>query len=140
MMGRAFLFAALLAFASSASQASSPEPAAPELTRELTGIIGTETYYGPPNYGEDPQSDLLETVYVLNLSSPTDINATTVDQMRVETFENVLKVQIYSNPDEVKLEPRIGKNVRVTGEIFHGFTGRDYSDLLMQVRSAEATN
>ena len=36
----------------------------------LTGVVHAEKYFGPPNYGENVETDQVETAYVLQLNKP----------------------------------------------------------------------
>ena len=42
----------------------------------LTGRIVSRTFYGPPNYGENPKTDSREAQYILLLVTPIDVITT----------------------------------------------------------------
>ena len=133
-MKRALMAIAALTFAKSAWASPNTvyhyEPA----KSELTGTVQTEKHYGPPNYGENPETDRIETIYVLTLPSPISIIANENDDLNATSFPDISRVQLTSG--DVRLSPLIGKNVRLSGELFQGHTGHHYTDVLMWVESA----
>lgn len=40
---------------------------------KITGAIENKAYYGPPNYGETPEMDITEKVYIITLDVPIKI-------------------------------------------------------------------
>lgn len=137
-MKRTLLAVAALTFASSAGASSNSvyyyEPA----SSELIGVVETEKHYGPPNYGENPETDRIETIYVLILASPISVVANDGDVFDAASFDNVSRIQLASHG--VKLSPVVSKTVRLTGELFQGRTGHHYTDVLMMVESADVVN
>lgn len=129
--------AAALSFANSARASSNSvyhyEPA----KSELAGVVQTEEHYGPPNYGENPETDRIEKIYVLILVSPISV-VTNDDVFNAASFDNVSRIQLASR--NVKLPPLTGKTVHLTGGLFTGYTGHHYTDVLMMVESAIVAN
>jgi hypothetical protein len=101
---------------------------------ELEGTLTVKTYYGPPNYGENPKTDTKEKQWILILSDPVDVigNKDSHDDLHTVSVHNITDVQL------VLLGPHdnlIGKTVLVKGTLFHGFTGHHHTDVLMDVQS-----
>ncbi len=118
---------------------TSPTPVAKELSYEptlveLKGRLTVKTYYGPPNYGEDPKVDAKEEQWILTLSDPVDIvrNADATDDLHGPSVHNVTDIQLVLSGRHNNL---IGKTVILKGTLFHGFTGHHHTDVLMDVRS-----
>jgi hypothetical protein len=42
---------------------------------KLSGILVMDAYYGPPNYGEEPETDPIEQNWTLKLDQPVDVLA-----------------------------------------------------------------
>jgi len=101
----------------------------------LTGRVVTRTFYGPPNYGENPKTDSKESQYILLLDSPIDVIATgndPIDQTERRITRLTLVVfDFKKNP----VEPLIGKRVRVEGTLFHAHTGHHHTKVLIIVSS-----
>jgi len=42
---------------------------------ELEGKLRVKTFYGPPNFGENPKTDLKERCWILSLDKPINVHA-----------------------------------------------------------------
>ena len=101
---------------------------------ELRGTLTLKTYYGPPNYGENPDTDAKEVLPVLILKEPVKVrgNPQAPDDFDRRSVENIKEVQLVLT---VPYKEFTGKTVLVEGTLFHGFTGHHHTDVLMDVRS-----
>ena len=101
---------------------------------ELEGTLTIKTFYGPPNYGENPKTDSKEKQWILKLKEPVDVigdkgppnDLTFTSVYRVTQMELVLLGR-HNN--------LIGKQVLVKGTLFHAHTGHHHTDVLMEVQS-----
>lgn len=100
----------------------------------LEGKLETETFWGPPGYGEDTLNDSKELCTVLILKEPIDVMADSTNELE-ESIRNVKKIQLASN---VKLDAYIGKRVLISGKLFSAQTGHHHTDVLMDVQKVEA--
>ena len=101
---------------------------------ELKGTLITRTYYGPPNYGENPATDAKETMFILILNRAVSVRGNSDPKAKFDrqTVENVKKVQLVLTLPHKNL---IGAKVIVTGTLFQAFTGHHHTDVLMTVSS-----
>ena len=100
----------------------------------LSGKITKRTFYGPPNYGEDPATDSRETQVLLLLPKPI-----CVDENKIEYYEaekNQLELTLVPL-GKVKFKNHIGKQVTVHGKLFHAHTGHHHTSVLVEVLSIE---
>ena len=102
----------------------------------LSGIVTNRTFYGPPNYGENPDTDSRETQGILVLSKPicVDKNPNGYD----EAEKNQLEVTLVPN-SKTNLKDYLGKQVTVHGKLFHAFTGHHHTPVLIEIISIEKT-
>lgn len=98
------------------------------------GTIIFENYFGPPNYGENPDTDSVETAIILNLVVPIKVRGNPEDLLNSETFSNVLRVHLVISLEEGREEILSGKKVSVTGTLFSKHTGHHRTDVLMFVK------
>lgn len=100
---------------------------------ELEGKLSIKTFFGPPNFGENPETDSKERSWILSLDKPINVQSKDeTDPVLGPSVENVRELQL------VLHEPRrelIGKKVRVKGTLFHAHTGHHHTDVLMDVQS-----
>ena len=100
----------------------------------LTGVVVSKTYYGPPNYGENPKTDAKETQYILVLDSPVDVvgdqNTMTKTERGVKRITLVIH-DFNANP----VEPLLGRRVEVSGTLFHAHTAHHHTKVLINVTS-----
>ena len=94
-------------------------------TTKLTGRVALKSFYGPPNFGENPKTDSIETHYVL-----------LTDQAFVFNTEATKELQIISLGQSLKLFT--GKLVRLTGTPFLAETGHHFTPIVIELISIEA--
>jgi hypothetical protein len=101
---------------------------------ELTGTLSVKTYYGPPNYGENPDTDAKEALPILILSKPINVRGNPDPKAAFDrkSVEDVQEIQLVLTAPHKEF---IGKTVLVKGALFHAFTGHHHTDVLMDVRS-----
>jgi hypothetical protein len=101
---------------------------------ELKGTLTIKTYYGPPNYGENPDTDAKEILPVLILEAPVNVrgNADPNAGFDRKSVNDVREIQLVLTTPHREF---IGKTVLVKGTLFHAFTGHHHTDVLMDVRS-----
>jgi hypothetical protein len=101
----------------------------------LTGKVVSRTFYGPPNYGENPRTDSRESQYVLLLDSAIDVVASK-DDLLTRTERRVTKVTlVVSDFDAHPVKPLLGQRVEVEGTLFHAHTGHHHTKVLIEVSS-----
>jgi hypothetical protein len=93
-----------------------------------------ETFYGPPNYGENPKTDSRETQAILVLAKPICVDASPSTYEERESKQR--KITLVP-PLGVNLGSYGGRFVTVTGTLFHAHTGHHHTQVLMQVAGSE---
>lgn len=100
---------------------------------ELKGNLSIKTFFGPPNFGENPSTDSKENSWILSLTSPMNVCAKIDgDPTSGPSVENVRELQLVLPKSRKEL---IGKDVIVVGTLFHAHTGHHHTDVLMTVQS-----
>src|SRR5260221_12969029 len=101
---------------------------------ELKGRLVVKTYFGPPNYGENPKTDSKEELPVLALSKPVNVRGNPDPDAGYEriSVEHIREMELVL---AIPHERLIGKEVLVKGTLFHAFTGHHHTDVLMDVQS-----
>jgi len=96
----------------------------------VIGSLSSRVVYGPPNYGEDPQTDSKETIYLLKFD-PSCADALGARKIGGNQFqlvgEKVIGVQKF-----------LGKKVVVKGEIFRGETGHHHTRFVLDASNVVA--
>jgi hypothetical protein len=95
----------------------------------LTGRVKFRTFYGPPNYGENPKTDSRETQALLVLSNPVcvEANPTSYEEGEKGQRKITLVPSAGFNPPQYR-----GKIVTVEGTLFHAHTAHHHTPVLMQ--------
>ncbi len=99
----------------------------------LTGNIVLKDIYGPPNYGDNPESDRIETYYFLILDTPITIKFENTDK-------SISGLQLVFPPDFKKPEYSPETTYLVYGEPFIAHTGHHHSDVLISVEEIIPVN
>lgn len=124
---------AMNTFVSLASAAESCLKYEPERVA-LTGTLILRSSYGPPNYGEDPKTDSIETQGLVLLDE-----AICVEESRALGFESE-KDQLLITlvpPTGVDFSGYTNKRVQVAGTLFHALTGHHRTLVLMTVEKIQ---
>ena len=127
--------AGLVASVSVAIAAQATVPAGEKAT--LAGDLQAATAYGPPNFGENPETDKKESYIVLAHFSPIDVRDTDGT-----VLPNIVRAQlIVPIEQEVlarKVKQLVGAGaVRITGKVFPATTGHHHEPIVLIVESAE---
>lgn len=127
----------LIAFAgASSSQAQRFLSYEPEIV-ELDGRLVVQSKYGPPNYGEEPKTDQKAKVPVLLLRDRVAVLGDRGEGYNSQTVYGVRQIQLAFAYGETSHKALIGRQVVVTGTLFHAHTGHHYTDVVLKVRSIE---
>lgn len=114
---------------------------------ELTGHLDLQTFPGPPNYESIKNGDEIERHFYLTLDAPVDVlpkeKHPTVDNPDPE--RNVKIMQLAINSEDEALWKRFrkagkGGRIKVTGTLFHRFTGHHHSRILLSVQKMDPLN
>jgi hypothetical protein len=97
----------------------------------LVGTVTLETFFGPPGYGESPETDSKERQAILHLAKPLCTLAS--DDAPAEQGQ----AQVTLAPmDNLSLQDFVGKVVAVRGSLFHAITGHHHTEVLIAIREA----
>lgn len=106
-------------------------------TVELDGRLVLQAKYGPPNYGEQPKTDQKVRIPVLVLENPVNVLPSQEIVYNSEPVYRTRQIQLAFIENDIPYKNLIGKNVVVTGSLFHAHTGHHYTDVVLNVRSIE---
>lgn len=107
------------------------------LESELSGELIVRSFFGPPNYGEDPINDAREDAYILKLKYPINVisNKTIFEEGDSDITElNVNEVQLVPNKS---LKGYVNKIVKVKGVFFGANTGHHRTPVLLDLKEIE---
>lgn len=97
----------------------------------LAGTVTVETFYGPPGFGESPETDAKERQAILHLVKPLCTLASGEDPAEQDQVSVTLVPM-----DDLKLRDFVGKTVRVRGSLFHAITGHHHTAVLIAIYEA----
>lgn len=101
----------------------------------LSGNVEIEGFWGPPNFGEDPDHDRIELSPILLLDSPVDVIGDPNDELNFETVRSVTRMHLVLKSSR-QVRDLAGHHVVVEGTLFHAITGHHHTDVLMTVEKA----
>lgn len=102
---------------------------------ELEGRLVMQSKFGAPNYGENPKTDKKVRVPVLVLRTPISVVANEGDDYNSKPVSNAKQIQLAFPTSGITYKDLIGKDVVVSGTLFHAHTGHHYTDAVLTVRS-----
>jgi hypothetical protein len=126
------LFLLAFSFTALASRAapSTDEPLA------VQGILQIGEFFGPPNYGEQPESDRVERSYFLQLPAPlaTQVQSVAALARITEASRSSYFLQVVL-PERERSQAKalIGKRVRVWGTLTESLTAHHRTPVLVEV-------
>jgi uncharacterized protein DUF4431 len=112
--------------------------AEPSSSITLQGILEVGEFYGPPNYGENPDSDRIEHSLYLQLPATpatqlADSKALTA--LAPEAGRTYFVQIVVHDPERSMAEKAIGHRVQIVGAPFEPLTGHHRTPLLVDVKS-----
>jgi hypothetical protein len=105
----------------------------------LSGTAFSRIYFGPPGYGEKPESDARERGLLLLLDAPVCLRQSAHPERDNDSYEgNVVLVQLAA----VRISPGAlwkadGHRVSVRGSLYHALTAHHRTAVLMDVHDLE---
>jgi hypothetical protein len=103
----------------------------------LNGKVKLQEFYGPPNYGENPETDSRETQAILILAEPICVvgNEDNFGDMEQNQSEITLVPQNKEN-----LGDYAGKQIMVEGTLFPAHTAHHHTKILMSIKKIIKTD
>ena len=102
-------------------------------TVRLSGRLERHTYYGAPNFGEDPAHDEKEVGFYLGLAAPI-CAAGPSSKEENEPHRGVRRVQlVLDSAGYAQLRPYLGQRVTLQGTLFAAQTGHHHTPILLMV-------
>jgi hypothetical protein len=96
----------------------------------LRGILQIRVFFGPPNFGENPNTDSRETQAGLFL----DKAICTVKEEGSDDTNEANQIELTLVPNQkVRLSNLAGKKVIVSGKLFGALTGHHHTPLLLSL-------
>ena len=100
----------------------------------LCGVFSHKTFFGPPNYGENPETDSKEHVTIMTLDSAITVLGKPNDDVNSDTNSNVKEIQVV-NLHDINLKRFYHKKVIVGGSLFCANTGHHHTNVLIELES-----
>jgi hypothetical protein len=88
-------------------------------------------FYGPPNYGETPEEDIIEYHYILKLYDPITFSKGMRDDVIEITIEEIQL--IFNNEEMIKIIDLNWRGHVVWGKLYFSETGHHHTPLIMVV-------
>ena len=107
----------------------------------LRGRLTETTEYGPPNYGENPETDSIEHPIILVLPRPVRVQGDPSSDLNTETVSGITRIQLVM-PGNVGVDfpPNYEGEVEVTGTLFGSHTAHHHTKVLMTVETLAPVN
>lgn len=105
---------------------------------KIEGILTVRMFYGPPGYGENPQTDKKLYPYVIQLNDPIDVIASEDDEFNRIDKLGVTEVQVIPKSDQqIKiLNQYINKSIVIEGTLFEAVLGHaHHTDVLLDIEN-----
>ncbi|HCE1619870.1 DUF4431 domain-containing protein [Vibrio parahaemolyticus] len=107
----------------------------------LSGKVREELFAGPPNYESINNGDRPQFYWVLYVNEPIAVVGRCIETQKVTDhgktccFQLVLKQNFYDNRNDI-----LGKFVKVTGQVFLGYTGHHNTKALIDIAKIEVVS
>jgi hypothetical protein len=106
---------------------------------QLSGALVIEDHYGPPNFGENPETDRKEQVLILTLDTPIDVVGSPTGTINTTSFAGVRRVQLVGR-QAMKLTVKLGRHAVVRGTLFQRQSAEHHTDVLINVQSVTSNS
>ena len=101
----------------------------------LEGHVTLRTFFGPPNYGEQPTNDSKERQAILRLSNPICVIANSRDSDVAEQDQSEVTLVPINGENLRRYQ---GKAVNVRGTLFHANTGHHHTPVLIEIEHIQS--
>jgi hypothetical protein len=103
---------------------------------QLQGTLRLALKYGPPNFGENPETDEKVQVPILELTEPVNVRADPSSNLNHQSAHGVTKIQlVFSLEGKPAYSDLVNQNVVLTGTLYHAHTANHYTPVLMRVET-----
>lgn len=103
----------------------------------IEGTLITRMHYGPPNYGENPDTDEKLYPFILELDEAINIIALEDDVNNSDKF-GVTEIQLAATKEQIEeLKEYKNKRIKIQGTLFEALVGRHFTDVLIDVDEIE---
>lgn len=131
-----------MAFVAATASSQTVPPRCFEYEPEAVSVVGRiqrTAFPGPLNYSSIEDGDKREVQWVLHLSRPACVNGKVGDDLNSGSESQIKEMQlvILNQADWKRFAPLVGKSVKVTGTLFHAFTGHHRTSILLTAQSIE---
>jgi hypothetical protein len=103
-----------------------PDPNSVSEKIRLSGYLMTEQFWGPPNFGEKPKTDMKFTTFLLKLDVPKMLCGSDIEANQTKILDCIELV----NTGPKSLKSYIGKHITVKGSLFGAHTGWHITPIL----------
>jgi len=100
----------------------------------LSGKVKLQTFFGPPNYGENPDTDSRETQAILLLGKPICVEANRKDDEEAEQNQREVTLVPFGKEN---LKDYEGKQIMVQGTLYRAFNGHHHTPVLIEIKHIE---
>lgn len=102
-------------------------------TSTIEGRLITRMYYGPPNYGENPETDAKQYPFILQLDYPIDV-LWEEDDANGDVL-GIKEIQVVAMDKETSdlLDTYLDKRVKIRGTLFEAIFGGHHTKVLIEV-------
>lgn len=100
----------------------------------LSGKVKLQTFFGPPGYGENPDSDSRETQAILLLEKPICVEANPKDYEEAEQNQRELTLVPLGKENLKDYEEN---QIMVQGALYHAFNGHHHTPVLIEIKHIE---
>jgi hypothetical protein len=100
----------------------------------LTGKVKLQTFYGPPNYGENPDTDSRETQAILLLTKSICVESNPSNYEEAEQNQSEITLVPLNNAN---MKDYVGEQISVQGRLYHAHTGHHHTPVLIELKHIE---
>jgi hypothetical protein len=98
----------------------------------LEGTLVEDHDYGPPNYGENPETDSKVTYCIICLDKPIDVRTDLTNPVDTDTIKGIRKIKLEIFPF-ADIKDVVGKRVAVKGKLRQHIWGHDYTRVIISI-------
>ncbi|MBY0473310.1 DUF4431 domain-containing protein [Patescibacteria group bacterium] len=103
----------------------------------LSGKLVEEQFFGPPNYGESPQTDSKQNMLMLLLSKPVNVQGNETNFVNNEYYPNINKIQLELVGSPI-VDALVGKEITVSGTFHDAHNAHQHTPVLLKVETITA--
>ncbi len=104
---------------------------------ELSGQLSSTDKYGPPNYGESPETDPKIKILLLKLDTPIAVKGDAGAELNQDSFDKLTELQMICTQQATACQTLIGQHILAKGTLSQAISGHHFTPVVLNIQEVK---